>query len=372
MTIGQLQSKMNELAKKRSLLSELLDRHGLDAILLQRVSNIAWMTRGASTFVNTARSDAEASLVITGKDQYLVTNNIEAVRLDKEERLVAEGWDFRVAPWYEKNSAISELTHGLKLGSDGLFPGALDLSDEITHLRANLTPTEGERFRILGQLCAEAMNAAVWSVRPGQTEYEIAGILSMEAEQRGVQATVNLIATDERIFKYRHPLPTTKKLARYAMLILCGRRQGLVCSITRLVHFGPLPEEVRCIAELVARVDAEMIAATRPGRSLKEIFGIAMQAYAQAGYPEEWRMHHQGGPVGYEPREYLATPTSTETVSVGQAYAWNPSITGAKSEDTFLVGERDNQIITAIPGWPVIQVEVNGQILERPAILVIE
>ncbi len=216
------------------------------------------------------------------------------------------------------------------------------------------------------------MNAAVWSVRPGQTEYEIAGILSMEAEQRGVQATVNLIATDERIFKYRHPLPTAKKLARYAMLILCGRRQGLVCSITRLVHFGPLPEEVRCIAELVARVDAEMIAATRPGRSLKEIFGIAMQAYAQAGYPEEWRMHHQGGPVGYEPREYLATPTSMETVSVGQAYAWNPSITGAKSEDTFLVGERDNQIITAIPGWPVIQVEVNGQILERPAILVIE
>ncbi len=44
MTTGQLQSNMNELAKKRSLLRELLDRHALDAILLQRVSSIAWMT----------------------------------------------------------------------------------------------------------------------------------------------------------------------------------------------------------------------------------------------------------------------------------------------------------------------------------------
>ncbi|HEY5156941.1 MAG TPA: M24 family metallopeptidase, partial [Anaerolineales bacterium] len=183
---------------------------------------------------------------------------------------------------------------------------------------------------------------------------------------------VNLIATDERIFKYRHPLMTTKKLARYAMLILYGRKQGLVCSITRLVHIGPLSEEVRYIVEVVARVDAEMIMATRPGWPVKEIFGIAMRAYAQAGYPEEWRLHHQGGPVGYEPREYLATPASTETVSVGQAYAWNPSITGAKSEDTFLVGESDNEIITTISGWLVIKVDINGQTLERPAILVVE
>lgn len=363
---------MNELTKKHSLLCELLDRHGLDAILLQRVSSIAWMTGGASIYVNTARSEAEASLVISGKDQFLVTNNIEAVRLDKEEGLGAKGWNFRVAPWFEKNAAISELTHGLKLGSDGLYPDTLDLSAEIAHLRANLTPPEGERFRTLSRLCAQAMDAAILSVRPGQNEYEIAGFLAKETEQRGVQATVNLIATDERIFNFRHPLPTAEKLKRYAMLVLCGRRHGLVCSITRLVHFGQLPEEVRHKAEAVARVDAEMIAATRPGQSLKDIFRRTVEVYADSGYPEEWRLHHQGGPAGYEPREYLATPESTETVAVGQAYAWNPSITGTKSEDTILVGKNSNEILTAIPGWPVIKVDVNGQTLERPAILVID
>ena len=44
---------MNELMKKHNFLRELMDSHGLDAILLQRVSSIAWLTGGASTYVNT-------------------------------------------------------------------------------------------------------------------------------------------------------------------------------------------------------------------------------------------------------------------------------------------------------------------------------
>jgi Xaa-Pro aminopeptidase len=67
---------------------------------------------------------------------------------------------------------------------------------------------------VLGRLCAEAMNSAVQAVRPGQTEYQIAGLLAHEAESRGLQAIANLIATDEHIFAFRHPLLTKKKLER--------------------------------------------------------------------------------------------------------------------------------------------------------------
>jgi antitoxin VapB len=56
------------------------------------------------------------------------------------------------------------------------------------------------------------------------------------------------------------------------MLILCGRREGLVCSITRLVHFGRLPDDLRRKAEAVASVDAAFIDATRPGCTLDEVF----------------------------------------------------------------------------------------------------
>jgi hypothetical protein len=78
------------------------------------------------------------------------------------------------------------------------------------------------------------------------------------------------------------------------MLVLCGRCWGLVCSITRLVHFGRLPDNLCRKAEAVARVDATFITATRPGRTLGEVFRRGMAAYAETGFPDEWRLHHQG------------------------------------------------------------------------------
>ena len=135
------------------------------------------------------------------------------------------------------------------------------------------------------------------------------------------------------------------------------------------IHFGRLPDELRRKAELVAQVDAAIIAATRPGRTLGEIFQHAVQAYARAGFPDEWRLHHQGGLAGYEPREITVTPESTEAVSLGQAYAWNPSITGAKSEDTILVTQNGNDVLTETPGWPALTANVGELAFTRPAIM---
>jgi antitoxin VapB len=166
-------------------------------------------------------------------------------------------------------------------------------------------------------------------------------------------------------------LPTRKTLDNYAMLVLCGRQKGLVCSITRLVHFGPLPEELKRKSEAVAEVDAVMIAATRPGATTAKIFEVTKAAYARAGYAEEYQLHHQGGAAGYTPREFLATSATDACIQTGQVYAWNPSISGVKSEDTILVGKTDNEILTAMEGWPVIPIEVEGHTLARPAILVV-
>ena len=153
------------------------------------------------------------------------------------------------------------------------------------------------------------------------------------------------------------------------MLILCGRRWGLVCSLTRLVYFGHLPAELHSKSLATAKIDATVISETRPGSTLGEIFARIQTAYAEAGYPDEWKLHHQGGPAGYEPREYIATPDGLDLVQPGQVYAWNPSITGTKSEDTILVGEAGNEVLTHIPGWPVLTVKVGEKQVERPAIL---
>ena len=359
----------SEFDLKQSRIQDFLNSYKLDALLLQTSGNFAWATCGGSSFIDRATTMGVASLLITKTDRYILTNNIEMPRIAGEEKLGGQNWNFQVAPWYEQNTLLSKLTEGMRLGVDGNSPNAIDLSIEIARLRSQLTPEEGDRYKVLGSLCAQAMQHAIDVVHPGMTEYEIASHLSQAAESKGVQATVILIATDERIFSYRHPLPTSKKLEKYAMLILCGRMGGLICSITRLIHFGPLSDELRKKGEAVARIDAEMIAATRPGSTQGDVFQKAQEVYVATGFADEWKLHHQGGSAGYAPREFTAAPASTERIFIGQAFAWNPSITGSKSEDTILVGEHSNEIITEIAGWPTINIKIGDQVIKRPSIL---
>jgi len=361
--------QVEELCIKWSRVRAVLQREELDALLLRRVSSFAWITGGAASYVTTNCEIGPSSVLITPDAKYVITDTIEAPRLRDEERLEEKGFTLRIAPWYESQDAIEQLTSGLRVGCDSLYPGMVDLAASVSSLRRTLLPQEVERFRILGKACGSALEKAARSVTPGLTEYEIAGLVAKEAWARGTTPILILVAADQRVFDFRHPLPTDVPLQRYAMLVLCGRKWGLIASCTRLVHIGPLPADLKRKQESVARVDATLIAATRPGVRVADVFSAAVQAYAAEGCPEEWTPHHQGGCAGYEGRECMATMDCTEVVQQGEAFAWNPSITGTKSEDTIIVGSDENEIITATGAWPTIAVETNGQTILRPAIL---
>ncbi len=363
---------MNEFEAKQQRLQELLKDWSLDGLLLRRASSFAWATCGADAVVHRASTTGTAALLITQDGRHLLTDNIEAPRLIQEEQLDRQGWTIHAPPWHQAEEHLRTLTRGMRLGADMAHPDAMDLSVPLARLRSRLTLPEVARFRRLGQLCAEAMDQAVRAVRPGQTEHQIAALLAQAAEERGVQAIVLLVATDRRVFDFRHPLPTDQELDDYAMLVLCGRKWGLVCSLTRLLHFGPLSPELRNKMEAVAQVDATFIHHTRPGATLDQVFQRAVDAYAATGYAGEWQLHHQGGVAGYEPREFIATPGLKEEVVALQAYAWNPSITGVKSEDTVLVSDNGVEVLTEMPDWPTLPVNVEGVLYERPAVLVRE
>jgi len=355
-----MQTIKSELQTKISKLRNLLDQHSVDALLLRRISSFAWATCGAASYVNTAATEGTASLVITRENLFLFTNNIEAPRLEQEEKLIEQGWEFNISPWDNPLVGLYKFVSGLKLVSDVPFSESKDIGFDIAHLRSFLTPEEGKRFRQLGCLCADTLSAAIQDIRPGMSEFRLAAMLGDQAQQRGIQPIVNLIATDDRIYQFRHPLPTGKILDKYAMLVLSGRRWGLVCSITRLIHFGPLSDVLLKRISATAQVNATLIAGSRPGRNLSQVLAQGQKAYASLGFPNEWQQHHQGGVAGYEPREYLATPDSPDVIVHGQALAWNPSIAGAKMEDTILVGSKNNEILTTTNLWPEISIQVPG------------
>ena len=65
------------------------------------------------------------------------------------------------------------------------------------------------------------------------------------------------------------------------------------------------------------------------------------------GFPDEWRDHHQGGSIGYQPRERVALPGDTTVIEAGMALAWNPSIAGVKAEDTIVIVDGVARTVTA-------------------------
>jgi antitoxin VapB len=154
---------------------------------------------------------------------------------------------------------------------------------------------------------------------------------------------VVLAAADERIERYRHPLPSEAPMRRRLMLVVVAERFGLHVAATRFKELVRPDAELRRRIDAVAEVQLALREATRPGATLGDCFAAAQAAYARVGFPDEWRLHHQGGLIGYQGRERIAVPTDPTVIEPGMAFAWNPSITGTKVEETFLLDDEGRQ-----------------------------
>lgn len=366
-------TRKEEVAAKLARLQELINKQKLDGVLLTKTGNFAWLTGGGDNHVVGSMEPGIASLLVTKGGQFLLTDNIEAPRLAAEE---LDGLGFKpvVAKWYQGglDAAIAKKTAGLKIGSDVPMNGLKFMENEIAPLRWSLLPSELVRYRKVAQDCAAAMNEVCRDdVKPGVTEFEVAADISEELLDRGIDPIVVLIAADNRIKSFRHPIPTFNKVKKYCMVVICGERQGLIVSMTRLVHFGSPTKELLRRHQAVTTIDARVIAATKPGKTAGDMFKVIKKAYKEVGFPDEWQLHHQGGAMGYASRDWKAHDPKDATLIVeNQAFGWNPSITGAKSEDTVIATAKGPEIISAIAGWPMLSVETEAGLIERPDILV--
>lgn len=365
-------ASVNEVLEKEQRIRELLEERELDAVVLATVGNFAWVTCGGSNYVGIASDTGVAVAVINRDRKYIVTDNIEYPRLAEEENLAEQGFELLQCDWHanRRNELIRQAAGGDRIGWDAPSGSAVDVSEAMDACRRNLTIKEIQRYTILGQETADCVDRTARQLARGMTENEIGGLMNGLLTVRGIVPNVTLIAADERIRRYRHPLPTDNKLERYVMLVTGARKWGLYISMTRLVHFGPLPPDLRIKHEAVTRVDATFITGTVPGARTGDIFSRAVEAYRDTGFPTEWQLHHQGGATGYKGREGRTTIASNDIVGENQAFGWNPSITGTKSEDTIVATPDGPFILSEIAGWPMVDVEIDGKTERRPWILV--
>ncbi|MDF9747036.1 M24 family metallopeptidase [Natrinema salsiterrestre] len=371
---------------KRERLEAFLESHDLDSVWFARPNSFAWLT-GGNSVIDREGDTGVAAVGYDGDDFTLVTNNIEADRIAAEELPDLESDEVSVErfPWYASSlaDAIEDAVGSEeRAAADVEIPGFEEV--DPTALRQPLTERDRERYRELGEQTASAVEAVCRELQSGDTEHEVASALRIALSARDIEAPVVLVGGSERAQQYRHYTPTEAELGDYALVSVTAQRAGLHASCTRTVAFDP-PSWLAERHEAAARVEATALAATRAEATNErrgdgsdgtagDVFAAIQNAYDGVGYEGEWEHHHQGGAAGFAGREWIATPEHDATVETPMAYAWNPTVRGAKSEDTVLVTDDELEVLTATDRWPTTTVEAVDRDLEleRPEILELE
>ena len=336
------------------------------ALRLRGIDWFAWITGGGSSAVLLAAETGIAEVVVTCDGAWVVTDEIEARRLCDEE--LPPGLNVRAAAWASpeaRETLTGQLTKGCSIVSDRPAAGEGRLPEQLLAAKRILVPAEMERYRRVGRLAAEAMTEALQTCRPDWSEDALAAAGAGALISRGLAPALVMAAGERRMQLYRHPMPSSEAVGGMAMLVFCARGCGLYANLTRFVSFTGISSEILERHRQVLEVEAKVLELSRPGADLGSLYQALAEAYLAAGHPQAIREHHQGGTTGYLSREVLATPGSTERIATGSALAWNPSLAGAKIEDTFLVTGSGLENLTRDPAWPA--AEVAGR--ERPLVL---
>lgn len=366
--MGSEAKRRRDLTRKLDRLAALARHADVHTLVLSDPASLTWLL-GCRVNVPQTLDQACLDVVVEVDDDSVslrvVTNRIEAPRL-RDTELAGFDVDWTVVDWWQSRQAA--LPRGPGVAGDRPVAGGADVGGAVAQLRRSLSTSQQEQLRHVCRDTAAAATAAAHRLAPGMTEYAAAGALADELLIRELDPVVLLVSGADRLEAHRHPLPTGAALGDRAMLVACGRRHGLIASVTRIVSFAPLPAADQRRYRDLLEVEQVFLDASRTGTTIGDVVAKGVAAYAEHGFDaQEWHRHHQGGFSGWQPREFPAHPSSTQVIPDAAVLAWNPSGAGWKVEDTTLVGDSGAVPLVHDDAWPMLT--VGGR--ARPDVLVV-
>ena len=164
-----------EQREKRARIKALLAEKGLDAVVLRKGANVAWIIGGRAHIPTTL--ELSCMDVIVYQDRIVVvTNKIEAQRLKDEELSGDE--ELIVVNWFEGRDA--QLPKGPRIGVDGPDSERTNIQGEIESLRRNLNEFEVSRLKEIGRDATSALEEAMLDIESDASEVEVAGEIAEE------------------------------------------------------------------------------------------------------------------------------------------------------------------------------------------------
>ena len=226
---------------------------------------------------------------------------------------------------------------------DGLVETARSVKDSL----------ETAAVRTASDIAADALEAALSSIRPGIAESELAGIVDLEIRKRGSKNSFETIVAFGPNASRPHHQPTLRKLRkRDTVLIDFGARSNGYCSdITRCFVVGRPSRRYKQAYETVEKAQAAAIGVACAGASIKEVDAAARAVVRESGFPVYG--HGTGHGLGLEIHEmpYLREDAKGR-LQTGQIVTIEPGIYlpgefGIRIEDDILITEQGCEILTS-------------------------
>src|SRR5688572_19306981 len=205
-----------EIQEKTERLVRLAAEEGLAGVLINSQPNFSWLTAGGTNGVDQSREAGVGTLLVMRDGRrFVLANKIEMSRLLQEE-IADQGYEPVEFGWEEEKAnpalvtqlARSLISEKLPLGSDLPMGEARIVESGIARQRSKLTAPEINRFKILGSDAGEAIGKMAHALSPGLTERDVARRAVNALAGIGAGAVVTLVAADDRLKQFRHPVPT--------------------------------------------------------------------------------------------------------------------------------------------------------------------
>jgi antitoxin VapB len=344
-----------DAAEKVARLRRWLADRGFDAVLISRRDNFAWLTVGGDSHVLKNTEVGVGHLLVTPERLVLFAYRMDGERL-LEEELPGQGYELVTTRWYEDEPRLQALRiAGKRVAADTALPGVEDCSLELSRMHAPLTPLELARYRWLARQTGLTLEGIARWVRPGMTEQAVARRITTAFIEQGIDVDVLLTGSDARMERIRHAVPSPKAIERFVLFNPTARRWGLHANVSRCVCFGEPGARLQAAFSAALAMEGRLLGMLAPGLPYAEILACQKAWYAEAGSPEEWRNHFQGGTTGYVISDAALCQTDL-TVPDGQAFDWFITFPGVMVEELALLADGKVELASCGQDWPAVRV----------------
>lgn len=242
---------------------------------------------------------------------------------------------------------------GKKLGGRKV----VEVEDRLLRQRAVKTAAEVAAIEAALKIQQQAYRRLLKTIKPGQTEFQIAARLEYEMRLLGADGPSfpTIVAADANA-SLPHAIPGKSKFRRNGILLIDwgARLHGYCSDLTRVVAAGRMPAKIREVYKVTLDAQRAAIDAIAPGKSLKEIDAVARDIIAKAGYGPQFG-HSLGHGIGLDIHEQptlsqrsegVLEPGHVVTVEPG---IYLPGVGGVRIEDDVLVTAKGRRVLSGLP-----------------------